>query len=225
MKIINGNEISILLGEARRLEKTSGWPLYTLIYTVIHTGLRRGELLALRWTDLDLDMATISVTRSLQCLKEGKLEFREPKTSRSKRLIAMTPSLATELRKHRVAQEAMRFLHDSSLAQNDLVFSRPNCSPINPNNVSPAFAKTARRAGLNIRFHDLRHTHASLMLEYGVHPKIVSERLGHSTVAFTLDFYSHLVPGFQEAAALAFDENLKNAMQTVEEHDSILSNR
>jgi len=81
--------------------------------------------------------------------------------------------------------------------------------PINPNTVTPAFNKIAKRTGLKLRLHDLRHTHATLMLKSGVHPKIVSERLGHATVAFTLDTYSHVVPGLQEAAAKAFDECLK----------------
>lgn len=84
---------------------------------------------------------------------------------------------------------------------------------INPNTVTPAFNKIAKRAGLKLRLHDLRHTHATLMLKSGAHPKVVSERLGHATVAFTLDTYSHVVPGLQEAAAKAFDNTL-NLIQT-----------
>jgi len=91
-----------------------------------------------------------------------------------------------------------------------LIFSDFDGQPINPNTVTPAFSKIAKRAGLNLRLHDLRHTHATMMMKAGVHPKIVSERLGHATVAFTLDTYSHVVPGLQEAAAKAFGECLNN---------------
>jgi len=80
---------------------------------------------------------------------------------------------------------------------------------MNPNTITPMFNKIAKRLNMNLRLHDLRHTHATLMLKSGIHPKIVSERLGHSTVAFTPDTYSHVVPGLQEAAAKAFDDNLK----------------
>ena len=97
------------------------------------------------------------------------------------------------------------------LTPDDLVFSHPDGSPFLPDTVSHAFLKMARRAGLNgIRFHDLRHTHATLMLQQGIHPKIVSERLGHSTVSLTLDTYSHVTPGLQQAAALRFEEGLEN---------------
>ncbi len=87
----------------------------------------------------------------------------------------------------------------------DLVFSLPDGSPISPDSVSSAFRRIARKVGYNGNFHSLRHTHATLMLEQGVHPKIVSERMGHSTVAFTLDVYAHKVKGLDEAAALSFD--------------------
>jgi len=86
------------------------------------------------------------------------------------------------------------------------VFSDIDNQPVNPNTITPLFNKIAKRAGIAIRLHDLRHLHATLMLKSGVHPKIVSERLGHATVAFTLDAYTHVVPGLQEAAALSFDD-------------------
>ena len=96
------------------------------------------------------------------------------------------------------------------MTDHDLVFAHYDGSPLDPSTVSHAFAKIARRAGLaHVRFHDLRHTHASLMLFQGVNPKVVSERLGHSTVALTLDVYSHVTPGIQEAAALRFEEALR----------------
>lgn len=110
---------------------------------------------------------------------------------------------------HKGSQSALRLLNNKPVHQDDLIFSDLEGQPINPNTVTPAFSKIAKRAGLNLRLHDLRHTHATMMLKAGVHPKIVSERLGHATVAFTLDTYSHVVPGLQEAAAKAFDDSLK----------------
>ena len=96
--------------------------------------------------------------------------------------------------------------NDAANAVAASIGSRADGQPISPNNISPAFTKVSRRAGLKMRFHDLRHSHATLMLRAGIHPKIVSERLGHATVALTLDTYSHVAPGLQEAAAARFDE-------------------
>ncbi len=205
-------DVPRLLEEARALEDTSGNPYYMLFLTALHTGMRRGELLGLRWCDVDLDMATISVNRSLQVLRDGGLVVREPKTPKARRLIAMTPSLASELREHQSNQEIVRAAIGKRLNAEDLVFGQMNGEPLNPNTVSPAFAKVANRAGLKLRLHDLRHSHATLMLKAGIHPKIVSERLGHATVAFTLDTYSHVVPGLQEAAAVRFDEVLQGSV-------------
>ena len=96
------------------------------------------------------------------------------------------------------------------LLPNDLVFSNPDGTPLRPNSITRRFKKLADSIGFNgVRLHDLRHTHATLMLQQGIHPKIVSERLGHSTVAITLDTYSHVLPGLQEAAAQRFDEGLQ----------------
>ena len=102
---------------------------------------------------------------------------------------------------------------DSSLSPMDLVFSHLGGRPLHPNTVSRAFERLARSLGFNdIRFHDLRHAHAIILLQQGGHPKIVQERLGRSTVATTLDIYSHVLPGLQEAAARRFDEDLENAL-------------
>jgi len=109
------------------------------------------------------------------------------------------------LREHKDSQSSLKLLAGKPVQQDDLIFSDLDGQPINPNTVTSAFNKIAKRSGLNLRSHDLRHTHATLMLKSGVHPKIVSERLRHATVAFTLDTYSHIVPGLQEAAARAFD--------------------
>jgi len=107
---------------------------------------------------------------------------------------------------HRVDQELLRIQLGVSLNADDFVFSRPDGSPINPGAVTLAFRRITKKAGLRgLRIHDLRHTHATLMLKAGVHPKIVSERLGHANIGITLDIYSHVLPGLQEAAAEKFD--------------------
>ena len=120
----------------------------------------------------------------------------------------MTPTLAEELKRYQLDQQMQRSIIGTQLNKEDIVFSRPDGKPISPNNISPAFAKVSRRVGLKMRFHDLRHSHATLMLRAGIHPKIVSERLGHATVALTLDTYSHVLPGIQEAAARTFDDSI-----------------
>ncbi|GAJ03368.1 unnamed protein product, partial [marine sediment metagenome] len=134
----------------------------------------------------------------------------QPKSKRGRRLVALSPSLAILLREHKAKKDDIRTQLGSPLQDNNLVFSHLDGSPIEPNNVTKAFRKLARSVGLNgLRFHDLRHAHATLMLQQGIHPKIVSERLGHSSIAITLDTYSHVLPGLQEAAAKRFEEGLQ----------------
>ncbi len=208
MATVYTEDIGRLLEEANKMEESSSIPYYTIVYMALHTGMRRGEILALRWCDVDLDLMTIYVNRSLQILIGGTKIIREPKTQKARRLINMTPSLALQLKDYQTAQSTLRLLANTPVKQDDLIFADLDGQPINPNTVTPTFNKISKRAGLSVRFHDLRHTHATLMLKSGVHPKIVSERLGHATVAFTLDTYTHVVPGLQEAAAKAFDKLL-----------------
>jgi len=122
-------------------------------------------------------------------------------------MIALSPSAVSVLRDHREKQEAMRAMLGISLREDGLVFSDYEGKPLLPNTVTHAWIRLVRRIGLKgIRLHDARHSHASLMLKAGVHPKIVSERLGHSNVGITLDTYSHVLLGLQEAAAKRFDD-------------------
>jgi integrase len=133
----------------------------------------------------------------------------KPKSSHSRRRIALPPSLTLLLRDHKAEQQAQRILLGTPLSDSDLVFAHPDGRPLDPGVVSHTFAKVLRKAGLpHIRFHDLRHTHATLLLKAGIHPKIVSERLGHASISITLDIYSHVLPGLQERAAERFDEML-----------------
>ena len=194
----------------RPLDVAEGTSYYVLVFTALYSGLRRGEILGLRWSDVDLLMATISVSQSLQRLRGGEFSVREPKTARSRRLVPMPPSLAILLKQHKEQQTGQRTLLGSVLREIDFVFAHQDGSPLDPSTVSHTLAKLARKGGLsNFRFHDLRHAHASLMLRTGADPKVISERLGHSSIAITMDIYAHILPGLQEEAAIRFEEALK----------------
>ncbi|MFO7773513.1 MAG: site-specific integrase [Dehalococcoidia bacterium] len=186
------------------LEAAKDSPYYALFHTALFTGMRRSELLALQWRDIHLHQ--IYVNRSLHHLRDGSYVFTQPKSAKSRRTIALSPSSVLTLMEHKEKQEGIRALLGMPLNQDDLVFSTPEGKPLRPNTITRAWSTLATRAGVKtIRLHDARHTHASLMLKQGVHPKIVQERLGHASIQMTLDTYSHVTPGLQEAAAEAFD--------------------
>jgi len=199
-------------GVNRLLQAVQDSYYHPLLFTAIYTGLRRSELLGLRWKNVDLDMATLSVTDTLHHMKDGRFIIRQPKSRHSRRNIALSPALAILLREHKAKQAEIKDSLGLELQDNDLLFSNPDGSPLRPNSISHGFRKIAARVGLpDLRFHDLRHTHATLLLKQGVHPKIVSERLGHSSIAITLDTYSHVMPGLQEEAVKRFDQGLQQA--------------
>jgi len=192
---------------ARFFEAAKDTPYYALFYTALFTGMRRSELLALRWQDVDFILSQVYLSRSLHVLKGGKVIFRSPKTTKGRRTIALPPSAVLLLKEHREKQKLERTMLGIPLTDDDLVFSHFDGKPLLPNTVTHAWIKLVRHAGLKpIRLHDARHSHASLMLKQGVHPKIVQERLGHSSIQITLDTYSHVAPGLQQAAAVRFDE-------------------
>ena len=177
---------------------------YPLFYTALFTGMRRSELLGLKWMDIDFLMCQVAVRRTLEHLTDGSYLFQDVKTEKSRRNISLSPNVIGVLRNLFNSQPVKLTAPDS------LVFSGPAGQPLRPNTVSRAWQLACRKAGVKvIRLHDARHTHATLMLKQGVHPKIVQERLGHSSIQMTLDTYSHVVPGLQEAAALKFDELVK----------------
>jgi integrase len=183
---------------------------YTLFFMALFTGMRRSEVLALRWQDVDLLLCQVFVTRSMHQLRDGSIIFREPKTTRSRRMISLSPSTALELRDHYEKQKMAFAMQGLELGDDTLLFCQPDGKPLLPNSVTHAWIKLVRRLGLKgIRLHDARHSHASLMLKQGIHPKVVQERLGHSSITTTLDVYSHVAPGLQEAAANRFDELIK----------------
>jgi integrase len=171
--------------------------------TAAMTGLRRSELLGLRWADVDLDAAALMVRQSVQ-LVDGRIVVGDVKTARSRRRIDLDAGTVAVLRTHRRAQSAERLMVGAGWADHGLVFCAPDGRPLNPDTVSQWFDRTVRRSELpRIRLHDLRHTHATHLLAAGVNVKIVSERLGHASVAFTLDTYGHVMPGQQASAAAA----------------------
>jgi integrase len=189
------------------LETAKQTPYHVLFYEALFTGMRRSELLALRWCDVDLLLCQAHVTRTLHQLRTGEIVIRAPKSAKGRRLVSLSPSATLLLQKHKDKQAAQRVVLGIPVEEDDLVFSTPEGKPLRPNTITRAWSILAARCGIkDIRFHDARHTHASLMLKQGVHPKIVQERLGHATISVTLDTYSHVAPGLQEAAAAGFDK-------------------
>ncbi len=146
-----------------------------------------------------------------QSLEQTKgLRFKPPKTKRSRRTIALSPSLVEELQAHRARQAVDRLALGMGRDPAGLVFTRIDGDPIQPDSVTKMFARIVARAKIRpISFHGLRHTHATDLLRAGVHPKITSERLGHSSIAITMDTYSHAIPGLQEDAAQRIDGALR----------------
>jgi len=190
----------------RFLEAAKATSYYVLFYQALFTGMRRSELLALRWCDVDLLLCQAHVSRTLHQLKTGEIVIGVPKSAKGRRMISLPPSAALLLQEHRDRQSAQRLALGIPLKDEDLIFSTLDGKPLRPNTVTRAWSALAVRCGLEgLRLHDARHSHASLMLTQGVHPKIVQERLGHATIAVTLDTYSHVAPGLQEAAAKGFD--------------------
>jgi integrase len=199
------------------LETASGNQFYPVIYTAVSTGLRQAELLGLRWRDIDLGLQSISVCQVLY-KRRGICEFKEPKTSHSKRRVSMTAKLVDYLSEYKGERESLS-LHLGRLPKpDDLIFANVEGKPIDPGVLTHNFARIAKRVGLEgVRFHDLRHTFASLMLLRGAKPKVISEALGHSSVAFTMDVYSHILPGMQSDAMALLDEVLPPGKNNISE--------
>ena len=181
--------------EAVRFLSTVVDPLLRAVFLLaLQTGLRRSELLGLQWRDVDLPGRSLSVRRGLIKLSSGELEVTEPKSGRGRVVTLVDDSV--------VALESMVAL---GVGNGNFIFCRSGGAPLDPAWVTRAFRRSALRAGLDgLRFHDLRHTHATLLLAEGVHPKVVSERLGHSSIAITVDTYSHVQPTVQREASERF---------------------
>ena len=203
MRALTEKEANLLLDFC----KETRW--YPLLHTLIWTGLRRSEVLGLRWQDVDLDEATLSITSVLHQLDDGTFVESRPKTPRSRRQVALLPSSCLVLRARREVQEAEALQLGLDLTRDSLVFSHPDGRPIRPDSVTQAFRRIAGQAGLGrVRLHDLRHTHATLLMKLNVNPKIVSDRLGHSSTRLTMDTYSHMLPGLQAVAVAGLERAL-----------------
>ena len=211
---INENQTATLLA---RLE---GSTLYAPVLVLVTTGLRRGELLGLRWRDVDLDRATLAVTQSLEQTRD-KLRFKTPKTKRSRRVITLPAITVETMRRHRADQARLKLQLGLGRDDGALVFSTVDGSPRSPRAFSKEFKRAATRIGMpDLTLHGLRHTHASHLLASGIHPKIAQERLGHSSIAITMDLYSHVTESMQRGAADVMDAFLRAAMNKRNENET-----
>ncbi|MDQ4000206.1 MAG: site-specific integrase [Actinomycetota bacterium] len=203
MRPLAPEQVKVLL-EAARGERLEA--LYVLAVT---TGLRQGELLGLKWEDVDLEDGTLRVRRTLVTAKGGP-QLTTPKTKGSRRTVRLTQSTVNALRRHLEQQLGEIDRAGSLWRENGLIFCSETGDPLDRRNVTAhRFKPLLKRAGLpQIRFHDLRHTCATLLLGRNVNPKIVSEMLGHASIAITLDTYSHVLPNMQSEAAKAMEDAL-----------------
>jgi integrase len=173
------------------------------------TGMRRGEILGLRWSDIALDSARLSVCHAVVAVAYAVLES-TPK-SQNARVVDLDRETVELLRAHRRRQEQEREEWGADYQDRDLIACWENGSAIHPHSFSQSFERIVRKAGIRrIRLHDLRHTHATLALKAGVPVKVVSERLGHESPAFTLKQYAHVIPGMQAAAAAVVAELVRD---------------
>ena len=180
-----------------------------LISTAVKTGLRRGELLALQWSDIDFDAGTLSVKRSLQYTKADGYSYKPPKTKKSRRTIDISTELTEELKKWKAHQDRIRLRLGTLWQKNNLVFDNGDGGWMNPDSVSAWFPDHAEKQGLpRHNFHILRHTHASILLAHKADIKEISERLGHATIRITYDLYSHLMPGHGKTLASRMESAL-----------------
>jgi integrase len=206
------------------LEGAEGTSLCLPILLAVTTGLRRGEVLALRWKHIDLDRSTLSVVESLEETKDGGLQFKTPKTKGSCRRVTL-PSITVEaLKRHKVEQAQIRLRLGLGRDDDALVYGRIDGSPKSPRAFTKEFTRLVVKLRAETRehpkepdippvtFHGLRHSHATQLLKAGIHPKIAQERLGHSTIAVTLDLYSHVTETMQEDAARMVDNALRVAI-------------
>ena len=191
-------------GSLQLLEDSEGTWLHIPILLAVTNGLRLGECLGLQWDDIDLDTGVMMVRRSLEQTREGGLRLKAPKNGKAR--VVRLPSVAVEaLTAHKSAQAAIRLEMGEAWLNPGLVVTQNDGSLRTPDNATHAFLKLRRRLGVGVTFHGLRHSHATILLSQGVAPKVVSERLGHSSIAITQDLYSHVMPHIQEEAAAQVD--------------------
>jgi len=212
MKVLDEDETAAIL------EAAKGSRLYMPVLLAVTTGMRRGEILGLHWKDVDLAADTVTVRCSLEEARGG-VRFKEPKTASGRRTLRLLPLTVEALKRHRVEQAENRLRMGPVYEDNGLVVCREDGRPWRPDRFSTEFILFIDELEIpRVRFHDLRHTHATLLLHQGISPKVVSERLGHSSTSFTLDVYGHVTPVMEEEAVRAVDAALRRAM---EDHKSL----
>jgi integrase len=208
-------EIEILAPDQIKavLDALRGRPLYPVAVIALATGMRRGEMVALRWSDIDLDAGKIRVERSLEQTNAG-LAFKSPKTKAGRRSVAIPPSIVAELRGHwRQQQEQRLALGLGKAGTDDLVFGRPDASPWPPDSLTADWARTVRMLKLpKVTLHALRHTHVSQLLAAGLDVVTVSRRIGHSNPTVTLGVYAHLFGNTDEKASAAVETALASVL-------------
>ncbi|OPX88084.1 MAG: Tyrosine recombinase XerS [Pelotomaculum sp. PtaB.Bin104] len=202
-EIITKKEIETLL------QGLEGTYFYMPVFLAIYTGGRLGEILGLTWRDINLAKGTIHIRQTSCQVSPDKPEFKQPKTAKSRRVIDISPAVVVELKKHEKRQKKWKVAageawHDGF----NLVCCNEIGWPINPPTLSSCFTKEAAKLGVYTTFHKLRHTHASILGNNGVPLKVISDRLGHSSIAVTGDIYSHLLPGMGREAAQGFEKFL-----------------
>ncbi|GER67439.1 site-specific integrase [Weizmannia acidilactici] len=214
-KVKSEEKITWTVDEVNRFQnliKNSSMEIPYLL--AIFTGMRRGEVLGLKWDDVDFENKKIRIKRSL-CFVSGKgLIFKEPKTKKSKRQISISQHVVNVLKKHKQKQEFQKEKLGIQYQNNNLIVCTDDGKPLDPRNLLRQFYRLIEEANVpRISFHDLRHTHATILMQQGENPKVVSERLGHSRVGITLDLYSHVSDDLQEQAAEKFENALLKQSQ------------
>jgi integrase len=195
------------------LHKLQGHDLYSIVAVALGTGMRRGELLAVRWSDTELDGAIVRVKRSLEETKEG-LRFKAPKSKRGRRTISLPPSVVTVLREHRRKHLELRLALGLGRPEPDaLVFCHPDGLPMSPDNLSRDWIRACKALSLpKVMFHALRHTHVSALIAAGLDVVTISRRIGHSKPTVTLNTYGHLFKNTDTAAAAAIEAALSKTV-------------
>ena len=201
-----------LAATAQAIEVLRGTRMLVPTVLSVLCGLRRGEIAALRWRNVDLDSGALAVVESAEQTKAG-VRYKEPKTGKGRK-VSLSPTVVEELKAWRATQ-AQEFLRLGLRPDGDtFVVTQADGRPLQPRSITHEWVRLSAAKGLpRIRFHDLRHAHATHLLSAGVHPKVASERLGHSKVGITLDLYSHVMPGMQEEAAARVDAALRSLMK------------
>jgi len=197
---------------AQLLDAVRGTRIFAPVLLAVTCGLRRGEVVALRWRNVDLDRRRIAVVETAEQTHEATRQ-KETKTGRA-RVVDVSASVADELRRHRAAQAEEQLRLGIRPDESAFVVAQIDGKPLQPNSLTHEWTRIIAGTGLpRIRFHDLRHSHATQMLAAGIHPKVAQERLGHSTIAVTLDIYSHVMPGMGADAAERVDAAIRGAVK------------